>query len=77
VKHSFSRVTDDDLVMAKDNADHLVGVLQIRYGYTREEAEQAWHAFATQVGIERMNVVFTPEDGIEPGSGARELRQRR
>lgn len=77
VMKSFSKVTDDDLVVAKDEADHLVGVLQRRYGYSREEAEQAWHAFATHLGIERMNAVFTPEDGIEPGGDVRELRQPR
>lgn len=76
VETLFSTVTDDDLVMAKDDADHLVGVLQQRYGFTRKKAEETWHAYATQRSIERMNAELSTEPGNDPSGGALESSQR-
>lgn len=73
----LSTVTDDDLVMASDDADHPVGVLQQRYGFTRKRAEETWHAFATQRCIERMNAELSTEPGSDPSNGALESSQRR
>lgn len=33
-------MTDDDLERVKGNRDQLIGVLQERYGYAKEQAER-------------------------------------
>ena len=33
------KLTDDDLDQAAGNAEQIVGLLQQKYGYTREQAE--------------------------------------
>lgn len=38
-KNWWGKLTDDDLDRAEGNLDKLVGVLQERYGYSREQAE--------------------------------------
>ena len=43
VKEWWGKLTDDDLERAGGNADHLVGLLQQKYGYTRERAEQEFN----------------------------------
>lgn len=50
VKEAFGKLTDDDLLMAEGNADQLVGTIQKRYGYTRDQAQQAWDSFAARAG---------------------------
>jgi len=38
----WGKLTDDDLDKVKGNYDKLVGLLQEKYGYTREQAEEEW-----------------------------------
>jgi uncharacterized protein YjbJ (UPF0337 family) len=38
----WGKLTDDDLDKVEGNYDKLVGLLQEKYGYTREQAEQEW-----------------------------------
>ena len=45
VKKSFGKLTDDDMLMIEGDATKAAGLLQERYGYTREEAEKRWNAF--------------------------------
>lgn len=45
VKQAFGKLTDDDLMQMEGSADRAVGVLQQRYGYTRERAQQEWDSF--------------------------------
>jgi uncharacterized protein YjbJ (UPF0337 family) len=40
IKEWWGKLTDDDLEQAGGNADQIVGLLQQKYGYTRERAEQ-------------------------------------
>jgi uncharacterized protein YjbJ (UPF0337 family) len=40
IKTQWGKLTDDDLTIAEGNRDKLVGQLQERYGYTKEEAER-------------------------------------
>lgn len=40
VKQLWGKLTDDDLDRISGRADILIGKLQERYGYTREQAEQ-------------------------------------
>ena len=40
IKTQWGKLTDDDLTVAQGQRDKLVGRLQERYGYTRDEAER-------------------------------------
>jgi uncharacterized protein YjbJ (UPF0337 family) len=40
VKEWWGELTDDDLQQMDGKADQLIGALQKRYGYTKEEAEK-------------------------------------
>ena len=46
IKTAFGKLTDDDLLQIDGNADKMQGVLQERYGYTKEQAQTAWDKFA-------------------------------
>jgi uncharacterized protein YjbJ (UPF0337 family) len=45
IKTAFGKLTDDDLLQVDGNADKLQGILQTRYGYTKEQAQTEWHNF--------------------------------
>ncbi len=36
----WGKLTDDELDQVQGNAEKLIGMLQARYGYSREQAEQ-------------------------------------
>jgi uncharacterized protein YjbJ (UPF0337 family) len=40
VKEWWGKLTDDDLKQVDGKADQLIGKLQQRYGYTKEQAEK-------------------------------------
>jgi uncharacterized protein YjbJ (UPF0337 family) len=39
-KAKWGRLTDDDIDTVEGNAETLIGLLQERYGYARDEAER-------------------------------------
>jgi len=43
VKEWWGKLTDDDLDQAGGKVDQLIGLLQQKYGYTRERAEQEFN----------------------------------
>jgi len=43
VKEWWGKLTDNDLERVGGKADQLVGLLQQKYGYTRERAEQEFN----------------------------------
>ena len=45
IKEAFGKLTDDDLLQADGNADKMLGALQTRYGYTKEQAQTEWDKF--------------------------------
>ncbi len=49
VKQFFGKLTDDDLTRADGDKDKLLGAMQERYGYNREEAEKNWGEFNTSI----------------------------
>jgi uncharacterized protein YjbJ (UPF0337 family) len=48
VKKSFGKLTDDDLMQVEGNQEKIIGKLQERYGYSREQAEREWKTFTSQ-----------------------------
>jgi uncharacterized protein YjbJ (UPF0337 family) len=50
VKTFFGKLTDDDLTSAEGNADKMIGLLQERYGYTKEKAQSEWNKFMRKHG---------------------------
>ena len=40
VKEEWDKLTDDDLTTFGGQSDQLAGILQRKYGYTREQAEK-------------------------------------
>ena len=46
IKTAFGKLTDDDLMQADGNADKIMGTMQERYGYTKEQAQSEWNKFA-------------------------------
>jgi uncharacterized protein YjbJ (UPF0337 family) len=49
VKEWWGKLTDDDLERAGGKADQLIGLLQQKYGYTRERAEQEFNRKIAEV----------------------------
>ena len=48
LKKSFGKLTDDDMLVIEGDMTRASGILQERYGYTREEAEKHWNNFANR-----------------------------
>jgi uncharacterized protein YjbJ (UPF0337 family) len=46
VREKFGKLTDDDLNVVRGRRDQLIGKLQERYGYAREEAQRQVDDFA-------------------------------
>lgn len=46
IKETFGKLTDDDLMQVEGSADKMLGALQERYGYTKEQAQTEWDKFA-------------------------------
>ena len=40
IKEWWGKLTDDDLEQAGGNAEQIIGLLQQKYGYTRQRAEE-------------------------------------
>lgn len=49
VKEWWGRVTDDELDQIEGRKDRLAGILQEKYGYTREQAENSIREFLDSV----------------------------
>ncbi len=44
-KKKWGKLTDDDLMIASGHKEKLVGVLQTKYGYSKEKAEEEYKSF--------------------------------
>ncbi|MCA9596671.1 MAG: CsbD family protein [Myxococcales bacterium] len=49
IKGQWAKLTDDDIQRANGKTEELVGVLQQRYGYEKEEAKKQVERFADSV----------------------------
>jgi len=47
VKEKWGKLTDDDLTVVEGKRDQLVGKIQERYGYKKEEAEKELKSWET------------------------------
>jgi len=45
VKEKWGKLTDDDLTVAAGRREQLLGILQRRYGYAKEKAEEQVEKF--------------------------------
>ena len=43
IKEWWGKLTDDDLEQAAGNGEQIVGLLQQKYGYTRQRAEEEFN----------------------------------
>jgi uncharacterized protein YjbJ (UPF0337 family) len=59
VREKWGKLTDDDVAMVQGNAEQLIGKLQERYGYARDEAER------------EMDRWLSEYEGGEPGQARR------
>jgi uncharacterized protein YjbJ (UPF0337 family) len=48
VKEQWGNLTDDDLDKIEGRSDQMIGLLQQRYGYAREKAEEEYNRFASR-----------------------------
>ncbi len=66
VKERWGKLTDDDLTKIEGHWDRLVGAVQKRYGYAREEAEHQIDSFVARfrpnAQPERMGSASNPRD---------------
>ena len=47
VKEQWGKLTDDDLDKIEGRSDQMIGLLQQRYGYAREKAEEEYERFTS------------------------------
>ena len=47
VKEQWGKLTDDDLDKIEGRSDQMIGLLQQRYGYAREKAEEEDEGFTS------------------------------
>ncbi len=45
IKERWGKLTDDDLTVIEGKRDKFLGILQERYGYSKEEAERSIDEF--------------------------------
>ncbi len=50
IKETFGKLTDDDLTQAEGSSDKVLGVLQERYGYSKDQAQGEWDKFVNKYG---------------------------
>jgi uncharacterized protein YjbJ (UPF0337 family) len=48
LKELWGKLTDDELEQAGGNVDQIIGLLQQKYGYTRQHAESEFNQKLTQ-----------------------------
>lgn len=61
VKEAFGKLTNDDLLQMEGSLDRATGILQERYGYTKEQAEQEWDTFVNKYNRAARSVADTAE----------------
>ena len=65
LKKSFGKLTDDDMMVIEGDMTKASGILQERYGYTREEAEKRWTEFAGRFDDTVKSMKHTASDKLD------------
>jgi uncharacterized protein YjbJ (UPF0337 family) len=68
-KKQWGRLTDDELTQISGEKDRLVGKLQERYGYAREEAQRhvdEWERSQAEEPVGKKGRIGTVRGGGEP-----------
>ena len=68
VKEAFGKLTDDDMMKMEGSMDRAVGVLQQRYGYTKEQAQQEWDKFMSRYNRDAKSVAANTETYLRDAS---------
>ncbi len=50
LKQKWGKLTDDDITNIEGQEEKLLGILQKRYGYTRDQAEREYDEFMSRQG---------------------------
>ena len=45
IKEQWGNLTDDDLAQVEGKQERLLGLLQVKYGYTKDQAAQEFNKF--------------------------------
>lgn len=45
VKSKWGKLTDDDMTEIEGNQEKLIGILQKKYGYSKDRAEEEYRSF--------------------------------
>ncbi len=61
LKEWWGKLTDDDLEQAGGNGEQIVGMLQQRYGYTRQRAEEEFNRRMKDVKMKAGKSLKPPE----------------
>jgi uncharacterized protein YjbJ (UPF0337 family) len=48
LRRQWGKLTDDDVDQIQGNAEIMIGKLQERYGYSREQAEREWERWSVE-----------------------------
>jgi uncharacterized protein YjbJ (UPF0337 family) len=48
VKRQWGKLTDDDITEAEGNEEKMVGLLQKKYGYAKDKAEEEYRGFMSR-----------------------------
>ena len=65
VKKRFGKLTDDDMMQIEGDTTKAAGIIQERYGYTREEAEKHWKSFTSNLTGAVASVTEDVKDAVE------------
>ena len=64
VKEQWGKLTDDDLSQIEGREDQLVGLLQKKYGYAKEKAQEEYKGFASRYRTPPTSEKIRPEKDV-------------
>lgn len=70
VKETFGKLTDDDMLRMEGSLDRATGVLQERYGYSKERAQQEWDAFINKYDNASSSVASNTDQYLKDSSNS-------
>jgi uncharacterized protein YjbJ (UPF0337 family) len=67
VKEQWGKLTDDDVAKIEGHLDRLIGAVQKRYGYAREQAEREIDTFleGVRAKVDPAGRVTSPRDPVD------------